>query len=188
MTFLAVLALIAVVLALATIVGSRLSKTHVAASRQRLDATLDEVWDVVTNFAEYPKWRPGLTRVDAGPEIDGQPTWFEYCAPKIKVQLQFTEFEPKKRLVTRLVGDNLPIFGAWEYEFTEEGEGTLLTITEVDKVYNPLLRLFTRLVIPHNAALDVFLIALAKRFGSPASPEHLSLRIDVPANFPNDLG
>jgi len=176
MTLLLIICLVAALLAIAALIGSRLPKTHVAASRMRLDIPLDQVWDAVTNFAEYPTWRPGLARVEAGPEMDGRPTWYEYCTPRLRVQLQFAEFEPKRWLVTRLVGEKLPIFGAWRYEFTPvEPAGTILTITESDKVYHPVYRFFSRLVFPHHAAMDVFLIALARYFGVDGVPEHLSV-------------
>ncbi len=178
MTILGILVPIALILALIALIGSRLPKTHVAASRQILEVTVDEAWAIVTNFTEYPKWRRGLTRVEDGPLIDGLPSWYEYCAPRIKVHLQITECEFKKRLVTRLVGEKLPIFGAWEYEFAENNRGTLLTITERDKVYNPILRFFTLLVFPHHAAMDVFLIALARHCGSKGEPIHLSLKAE----------
>ena len=177
MTLLAIL----ILLGLAALIGAFLPKTHVAASRQRLDAPVSEVWEAVTNFTDYPNWRPGLARVEAGPIIDGQPSWYEYCAPKIKVQLQIVESEPYMRLVTRLVGKELPIFGAWEYRFAEDDGGTILSIIEKDKVYNPLLRLFTRLVFPHHAAMDVFLISLARHCGGKSNPQHLSVRTDWPA-------
>lgn len=176
MTILVILGIVACLLGIAALIGSRLPKTHVAASRLRLDVPLDEVWRVVTDFSEYPKWRPGLKRVDAGPVIDGCPTWFEYCGPGIRVQLQFGEFQPKRRLLTRLVGEKLPIYGAWSYDFLEENGETVLTITEQDKVYNPILRFFTRIVFPHHAAMDVFLISLARHLGVAGQPEHLSLK------------
>ncbi len=174
------LVLTALLLVLAVLVGSRLPKTHVAASSQRLHAPVDEVWETVTNFANFPKWRPGVSKVDAGPILGGHPSWYEYCAPKIRVHLQITVLERNQRLVTQLVGKKLPIYGAWEYEFAGDDTGTLLTITEIDKVYNPLLRVFTRIVFPHHAAMDVFLIALARHFGDKGEPTHLSLKCDEP--------
>jgi hypothetical protein len=176
MDLLTLLGLLLCLLALATWVGLRLPKTHVAASRVRLNAPLDAVWDAVVDFAEYPAWRPGLARVEAGPEIGGKPSWYEYCGARWKVQLQFAEFEPKTRLVSRLVGEPLSIFGTWIYEFAEDGGGTVLTITESDKIYHPLLRFFSRFLFPHHAAMDVFLIALARYFGSESQPEHLSVK------------
>jgi len=177
MTFFEIFALIAAILGLAALLGSRLPKTHVAASCQHLDASVDEVWEVVTNFTNYPNWRPGLSHVEAGPIIDGHPSWYEYIAPKIKVHLQIAGVEPKRRLVTRLVGAKLPIYGAWEYTFDEDDGGTVLTIIEKDKVYNPLLRLLTRLVFPHHAAMDVFLFALARHCGGVGTTKHLSVRL-----------
>ena len=179
MILLLLLALAALLLALAAFAGMRLPKTHVAASRIRLAAPRGEVWDAVVDFAAYPDWRPGLARVEAGPVVGGLPTWFEYCGPRVKVQLQFAVFEPKTRLVSRLVGDKLPIFGTWEYRFADDaaGTGTVLTITESDKIYHPLLRFFSRAIFPHHAAMDMFLTALAHYFGVEASPEHLSLRL-----------
>ncbi|MFM8333736.1 MAG: SRPBCC family protein [Candidatus Methylumidiphilus sp.] len=176
MTFLLILGLVCTLAAIATLIGLRLPKTHVAASRLRLDAPVGEVWDAVVDFSAYTKWRPGLARVEAGPVIDGRPTWYEYCGSRVKVQLQFAEFEPKRRLVTRLVGEGLPIFGAWDYQFAEDDGGTLLTITESDKIYNPLLRFLSRFIFPHHAAMDVFLIALARYFGGDGVPEHLSIK------------
>lgn len=176
MTFLLVLALTATLLTLATLIGRRLPKTHVAASRIRLDAPLDQVWDAVVDFSAYPTWRPGLARVEAGPYIDGRPSWYEYCSPRMRVQLKFYEFQPRTRLATCLVGERLPIFGAWTYDFADEGGGTVVTITESDKIYNPLLRFFSRFAFPHHAAMDVFLVALACHVGCAAKPEHLSLR------------
>lgn len=176
MTLLLIICLIATLLVLATLIGTRLPKTHVAASRIRLDIPVDQVWDVVVDFIEYPNWRPGLGRVEVGPEIDGRPTWYEYCTASMKVQLQFAEYEPKTHLVTRLVGEKLPIFGAWDYEFTTAGQTTtILTITERDKIYHPLIRFFSRYLFPHHAAMDVFLIALGRYFDSEVTPEHLSV-------------
>jgi len=178
MTLLLILGLLAALLGLATFVGLNLPKTHVAASRMRINAPRDEVWDAVVDFSAYPDWRPGLARVEAGPDIDGRPTWFEYCGPRIKVQLHFAMLEPKTRLVTRLVGDKLPIFGAWDYRFIEDNGATILTITESDKIYNPLLRVFSRVIFPHHAAMDVFLAALARYFGGDGVAEHLSVKIE----------
>jgi hypothetical protein len=175
MGLLTLLAIPLLLLLLAAWVGARLPKTHAAASRLVLDAPLDAVWDAVIDFKSYPRWRPGLARVDAGPELDGRSTWFECCGPKLKVQLQFVEFVPRQRLVTRLVGERLPIFGTWTYEFAESAGKTLLTITESDKIYHPLFRFFSYFVLSPHGAMDVFLIALARKFGQDAKPEHLSL-------------
>ena len=158
-------------------IGSRLPKTHTAASRIRLDVPPDEVWRVITDFRSHPDWRLGLDRVELGPEIDGLPSWYEVCFRNTRVHFRVVESDPPRRLVTRLVGDQLPLTGSWVYELTPvEPGGTELVITEQDRIYNPFFRFVTRFVFAYHGVMDVFLIALARVFGQDAQPEHLSLR------------
>jgi len=160
-------------------IGSRLPKTHTAASRIRLAAPPDEVWRVITDFSAHPSWRPGLKRVDAGPEIDGLPSWYEVCAQSARVHFRVVESAPPRRLVTRLVGEGLPLTGSWVYDLTPiDGEGTELVITEQDRIYSPFFRVVTRFVFAYHGVIDVFLIALGRAFGQDVQPEHLSLRQD----------
>lgn len=176
MTLLTVLALVLVLLLVATLIGLRLPKTHAAASRIRLPATPEDVFAIVADVTAHPQWRPGLDRVELGPELNGAPTWYEYCSGDIRVQFQVVVREPPRSLVTRLVGAKLPLQGTWRYDFMADGEGTILTITEGEKIHHPLLRFIARYVLSYHAAMDVFLIALGHRFGIDVSPEHLSLK------------
>lgn len=176
MTLLFIIGILLALIGVATLIGLRLPKTHVAASRIRLKATPDQVWDVLTDFAAHPSWRPGLAAVEPGPEIDGCPSWYEVCARNTRVQFALVENLPPKRLVTRLVGKNLPLSGTWIYELAPEAGGTTLTITESDNIYNPLFRFCSRFVISYYGVMDVFLFSLARKLGDDAKPEHLGLR------------
>lgn len=178
MTFLLILAVPLLLLALAALVGLRLPKTHAAASRIRLNQPVAAVWDAIVDRQQQPSWRPGLAAVEPAPPINGRPSWYEVCARNIKVQFAEIACEPPKRLVTALVGENLPLYGAWTFELAADDGGTLLTITESDNIYHPLLRFFSRFVISYHGAMDVFLISLALKFGETAHPEHLSLKQD----------
>ena len=163
---------------LAAIIGSRLPKTHAAASRIRLNASPEEIWSIITDFAAHPTWRPGLNAVESGPEVEGCPSWFEVCTSNVRVQFALTENDPPRRLATRLVGDTLPIKSTWVYQLREDNGGTIVTITEHDLIYSPLFRFFTRFVISYHGTMDIFLIALARKCGDLAEPEHLSMRQD----------
>lgn len=178
MTLLLIIVIPLILIALATLIGLRLPKTHIAASRIRLSAKPQEVWDIITDFAAHPTWRPGLAAVELGPEVDGRPTWYDVCALRhTRVQFAVVERMPPRRLVTRLVGEHLPLSGTWIYELSEQDDGTLLTITESDQIYNPLFRFFSRYVISYYGVMDVFLMALARRLGDDAKPQHLGLRL-----------
>lgn len=161
-------------------IGSRLPKTHTAASRIQLPVPAEDVWRVITDFRAHPSWRPGLERVDAGPDIDGLPSWYEVCLKNARVHFRVVQSDPPHRLVTRLVGENLPLSGTWVYELKPvEGDGTELVITEQDRIYSPFFRFVTRFVFAYHGVMDVFLIALARSFGQDVQPEHLSLRQEL---------
>ncbi len=181
--------LLILTLAAIAYVGSRLPKTHRAASRIRLKATPEQIWEIVTDFESYPSWRPGLDRVERGPEHDGLPSWYEICARVGRVLFRVVESEAPRRLVTQIDNDHLPLSGSWIYRLEPDGEGTLLTITEWESIHNPLLRFFDRFVLSYHGVMDVYLIALAVKLGDPARPEHLSLKLDdtdtAPASHPS---
>jgi hypothetical protein len=160
--------------------GSRLPKTHVAASRIRLNAPPEQLFRIITDFEAYPTWRPGLDRVELGPAIDGLPSWYEICARISRVHFRVTEMQPPHGLVTCIVNDRLPLSGQWVYRFEADGDGTLLTITEKEKIHHPLLRFFDRFILSYHGVMDIYLIALARKLGEPAMPEHLSLKLDEP--------
>jgi len=181
MTLTLFIGMLLVMIGAAAVVGSRLPKTHVASSRIRLRASPEEVWSTITDFACHPDWRPGLSAVEPGPEVAGHPSWFEVCARNIRVQFAMTESDPPRRMATRLVGDKLPINSTWVYELRPEREGTVVTITENDQIYSPLFRFFARFIISYHGTMDVFLIALARKFGETVYPEHLSARQETPS-------
>ncbi|MGZ8216890.1 SRPBCC family protein [Methylomagnum sp.] len=167
----------------ALLIGRRLPKTHLAVSRIRLNAPPEQVFAIVSDFESYPTWRPGLDRVERGPDIDGLPSWFEVCAKISRVQFHVVESQPPKRLATRIVDDKLTLSGLWIYDFQASDDGTLLTITERENIHHPLLRFFDRFVLSYHGVMDVYLMALARKLGDPTQPEHLSLKLgdDGPA-------
>lgn len=164
----------------AAYVGTRLPRTHVAVSRIRLNAPPERLFAIVTDFEDYPSWRPGLDRVEPGPAIDGLPSWYEVCAKISRVHFRVAEMQPPHRLVTCLVDDKVALSGRWIYRFEADGESTVLTITEQENIHHPLLRFFDRFVLSYHGVMDVYLIALARKLGEPAMPEHLSLKLDAP--------
>jgi hypothetical protein len=170
-------ALLALTLLIATLIGLRLPKTHCAASRIRLNASPDQVWQLVADRTTHTQWRPGIKEIELI-EIDGQPGWIEICHRNVRVRfVEILRIRPS-RLVTRLADEGAPFTGQWTFEL-EGGDGaSMLTITESAIIYHPLIRFFSRFVISYHGAMDVFLIALARHLGDTAEPEHLSVLRD----------
>ncbi|HWP00479.1 MAG TPA: SRPBCC family protein [Methylococcus sp.] len=174
-TLLVLIGIPVVLLVVAIVVGRRLPKTHQAASRIRLPLPPEKIWEIITDIDAFPSWRPGLRGIERAPDIEGKPSWFEVCGKKAKVQFRVVEMRPPHRLVTSLVGDQLPLKGSWIYELEQDEAGqTVLTITECDRIFHPVFRFFVRYVLAYHGVMDVFLLALARAIGSPARPEHLS--------------
>lgn len=162
-------------------IGLRLPKTHQAASRIRLPVCPERVWEIITDFESFPRWRPGLSGVEKAPDVDGKPSWYEACLKDVKVRFHVLDAQPPRRLVTALAGDHLPLRGIWIYELERDGpDGTVLTITERDSIFHPAFRFFIRYLLAYHGVMDIFLLALARAVGSSAQPEHLSLRIREP--------
>lgn len=72
------------------------------------------------------------------------------------------ERETPHRLVTAIVDRHLPFAGSWTYEFTPDGAGTRLTITERGEVYNPFFRFISRFVIGNPRSLHDFFSTLQR--------------------------
>lgn len=182
MTFFLSLFLLLAILVMAMLyLGARLPKTHVAASRIRLNVPPATVWAVITDFPAYPGWRRGLASVEYGPEYGGLPSWYEYCTRDSWMHFRVVEWEPPARLVTCIVGEELLFTGTWEYRIEPEGEGTLLTITERENIHAPWLRFLDYFVLRYHGVMDVYLLSLALHLDEPAKPEHLSIPLDGPA-------
>jgi hypothetical protein len=70
------------------------------------------------------------------------------------------EENPPHRLVTAIVGKNLPFGGTWTYEFLASGDETTLRVTERGEVYNPFFRFVSRYVMGYEGSLNTFFTAL----------------------------
>jgi hypothetical protein len=71
-----------------------------------------------------------------------------------------TETDPPHRLVTAIVGKNLPFGGTWTYEFVTIGENTTLTVTERGEIYNPFFRFVSRFLMGYEGSLKTFFVTL----------------------------
>jgi hypothetical protein len=82
--------------------------------------------------------------------------------------LQVLEFEPPRRLVTRIANTDLPFGGQWTYELTPDGGGTRVRITEDGEIHNPAFRYMSR-VFGQWATVEAYLRALGTKMGERAT-------------------
>ena len=145
--------------------GSMLPRGHHVSRRAHFNRSPAEIWEVITDYAGQTAWRADVRRVERLPDRNGRQVWRETDGRGHGLLMETVESVAPRRLVRRIVNENLAFSGSWTYEIGEYGEVTSLIITEDGEVYNPVFRFMSRFIIGHAATLDQYLRALGKRLG-----------------------
>ena len=161
--------LVAVIL-IVVVIGYVLPQNHVASVSARYAAAPDALWTALTDVSAFPQWRPGVVRVEALPEENGQRGWREHQKHDA-VSYRIEELDAPRKLVARIADKGLPYGGSWTYDLTPDGTGTRLTITERGEVYHPIFRFLSRFVIGYTGSMEGVLRALGTKHGETVTPE-----------------
>lgn len=153
---------------LMTLIGVFLPKDHVAARSLTLPQPPEAVWQVVTDFAQQPKWFSEVTRSERLPDQNGRARWREVFGGDMEATLEVIEEKPPQRIVRKIVNDDLPFSGQWEYDIKPLNTGCQITVTERGAVTNPFFRFMSRFVFGYTATIEKYLQSLAAKFGAPA--------------------
>lgn len=160
---------LASLIVLVVVVGYTLPVGHRASRTVTLAATPDQVFLVITAFADYPDWRTDVERIEVsgGPGV-GQLVRESGASGDIPYRVEV--LEPASRLVMRIADPDLAFGGSWTYtlEPTATG-GTTLTLTEDGEVYNPIFRFMARFVLGEYTTIDRYLADLSARL-EPSRP------------------
>lgn len=138
------------------IVGWTLPVGHTAWREVTVAAPADSVFALITGFADHPRWRTGVHRVEMLAPENGRTRFREHSSDG-SILFEVVERQPARRLVTRIADPSLPFGGTWTYELTPDGDGTRLRITENGEVYNPIFRFVSRFVMGHTSTIDRYL-------------------------------
>jgi uncharacterized protein YndB with AHSA1/START domain len=160
---------IVVLLAAITVIGAMLPREHRATGTAEFRRDPRTVWSVLTDFPALAAWMPGVTQVAPAAPADGHPRW-AMTTEEGRMTIEVVEVTPPRRLVTRIVGDELPFGGTWTYNLSPTATGTRLTIVEDGWISNPLYRFFARYVFGLSTTIDRSLRALGRRLGENITP------------------
>ena len=171
---LVVLALLAGVVAVPLLVGSLLSREHVATSAVALRQSPDTVWRVVRDLGGVAAWWSEVKKVERVPDQAGRELWRQTLGSNAALTFVVAAEVPPSRLVTQIDAPRgAPFGGFWVYEIAPSGDGSRVTVTEQGWIANPLFRFLSRVVFGQYGTLDSYLKALGKRFGEDVTPVHL---------------
>jgi uncharacterized protein YndB with AHSA1/START domain len=155
-------AMVAVVAA----VGARLPVGHTATRAAIIGAPPDVVFATITDFANAPSWRSDVRKMTENVDASSGRKRVTEESSNGTMTMEIEQSVPNTRLVTRIVGDDLPWGGAWAYALEPQGNTTRVTITEHGEVYNPIFRFISNYIMGHTATIDTFLNNLGKKFGA----------------------
>lgn len=164
------LTIVGVLVALAlvvVVVGLLLPKEHTVTRAIRLRQPPAAVWQAVTDYKQFPQWRPEVQSVEPLPASLGKDGWVETVKGAGRIPLAVTDSVPERLLVMHIADPNLPFGGDWTYDLipAPDGSATELRITEKGTVSNPFFRFVSRFILGQRATMDNYLKELGAKFG-----------------------
>jgi uncharacterized protein YndB with AHSA1/START domain len=165
------LGIIVGILAAICLIGAFLPAAHEVTRALALNQAPDTVWRVITDFANVPTWQLNVIKVEKRPDKDGHEVWKETYKGNYGLFLETTQWSPPTRLVRTIADDKGPFKGRWEFTLALTPTGCRLSITEFGEVRNPFFRFMFRLFMKPEVYLEMYLQALAKKFGDASTIE-----------------
>lgn len=166
--------IVVVLVLVVVLIGALLPRDHVASVSARINAPPTAVWSAIVQPEAFPTWRGDVRRVEMLTSTANGPSWREYTRNGA-LTMGIEQSEPPRRVVTRILDQNLPYGGVWEYDIASDGGNDCrVTITERGWVSNPLFRFVSRFVLGQTSSMDAYLRSLGKHFGTEPTPTVVS--------------
>jgi len=140
-------------------VGAMLPKAH-RVSRSALYQVPPE--PLFALIAGPQDWRPDVTRYEVVPDPSARHLVKETTRDGSVITYEIQQSTPPTYLKRRIVTENLPFSGRWEYSLDRDGDATRVRIPEDGEAYNPIFRFISSLLVGHHRTIDGYLNALAK--------------------------
>lgn len=155
---------LAALLAVVTVMGLALPKGHQASRAVIVRGSPDAVFEVITDFARYPDWRPDVERIElVADERGGQ--IIREVGKNGTIPYRVEVMVVPTRLVMRIADPDLPFGGTWTFELEPADTKTSVTLTEDGEISNPIFRFIARVFFDEYATVDAYLADLQKRMG-----------------------
>ncbi|MFA6045700.1 MAG: SRPBCC family protein [Phycisphaerales bacterium] len=156
--------LLAIVFVVATLLGTRLSPNHTVQATLHVAKPVAEVFALVDNLEAQPTWDKGVTRIEPLPDDAGRPRR-RMVMGRNSFVLTDTTRQPPTQLVRTISDDHKFFGGSWTFDFTPEGSGTKVTLTEHGVIDPPIPRLMMKHFVDPAMYLKRQLAAMARALG-----------------------
>jgi len=146
---------VAALIALVVLIGALLPRHHTASRSIAFRHRPEDVYAVIRDFESASRWRASVTRSELLSPVDGRIRLREHGRHGA-VTYEVVDDNPGRRLVTRIVDQNLGYSGSWTYDLSPESGGSRLSITENGEVSNVVFRFMSRFVFGHTKTIDEY--------------------------------
>src|SRR5438128_1401906 len=111
----------ALLVAIVVPVGMRIPRAHSASVSARYQQSPEAVFEAISNWREYPKWRKELRFVRERAGEAGRVSWSE-VGRQGDMPLEVVESDPPRKLVVKIASDKLAFGGSWTYQIEPNGD------------------------------------------------------------------
>jgi hypothetical protein len=128
----------------------------------QINATPQKIWDILVNTAVYPKWDPGMVRIEGKLALGEKVKFFTKFSPDQAFAVTVTGFEPGKKMVFT---GGLPL-GLFKSErthtLTTDDSGN--TTFHTEEIFSGLLLpIFGRTLPDLTASFEAFVAGLKQQ-------------------------
>jgi uncharacterized protein YndB with AHSA1/START domain len=159
-----VMALMASIVIAMIVGGLATPRAHTVSKSVVLAAPLNDVWLTIRTVSAYATWRSDLEDVELIDTAQSHVRWREMSTRR-SMALGIVAEEAPHRLVVRILDEDLPFSGEWEWALRADGASTQVTVTERGEIGNPIFRLIGTYFIGHSKSIERVLGDLARRHG-----------------------
>jgi len=145
------------------LIGFMIPESHTATVTRTFNAQPGAVWEAITEVRNYADWRDNVREVEILSDSTQPLRWREFYTNNDPLTFEVTERVDSTRFAARIADEGLPFGGTWTYRVTGQDGGTVVTITEDGKIYNPLFRTVAKFIFGYSATMEEFAGMLEKK-------------------------
>ena len=107
-----IVAALAGIVVVVTVVGMMLPQNHVAARSAHLSVPPEKVWNIITDAQAYPSWRSDVASVQILSTGQGRLSWREVSPKGNKLSYDATTLDAPSHFVAVIADKDIPLAGA----------------------------------------------------------------------------
>lgn len=144
-------------------------KNHEYVVTEQFNVLTENLWGIITNYENQPKWRSDLIKVEKVLNKKGNEIWKETDIKNQQIEWEsFIEIRSRK-LVRKTVSENIAVNSMHIYEVKPYGEVSLLTLIEITQVNNVFLRWIKYMFMRQTSELSQYAEDLRVKINSDAA-------------------